>query len=184
VQFGGQTPLNLALGLARGGVRIVGTQPEDIEAAEDRKRFGELVDRLGLLQPRAALATTVAEAEAIADRLGYPVLMRPLSCSAAAMVIVYDRERLARYMPRPWRSRSNARCSSIATSSGRPRWTWTASRRETTVVGAIMEHVELAGIHSGDSACTIPAPTLAPEVRETIRRHTAALAASSGSWAS
>ena len=178
VQFGGQTPLNLAAGLERNGVCIVGTQPADIEAAEDRKSFSELVSRLGLRQPPSGLATDAVQAVAIADRVGYPVLMRPsFVLGGRAMVIVYDQERLVRYM-----------AEAVEVSEKRPvlidRYLEGAtevdvdciSDGETTVIGAIMEHVELAGIHSGDSACTIPAPTLGPEVRETIRSHTVALA--------
>jgi carbamoyl-phosphate synthase large subunit len=178
VQFGGQTPLNLSLDLERNGVRIVGTQPRSIERAEDRRHFSELATRLGLRQSPSGLATTVSEAGGIAERLGYPVLVRPsFVLGGRAMVIVYDRERLDRYM-----------AEAVEVSERRPvlidRYLEDAievdvdciSDGHTTVIGAIMEHVELAGIHSGDSACTIPAPTLVSAVRETIHRHTVDLA--------
>jgi carbamoyl-phosphate synthase large subunit len=178
VQFGGQTPLNLARDLERNGVNIIGTKPASIEVAEDRKYFAELIERLGIRQPPNGIATTTEQAEAIAERIGYPVLMRPsFVLGGRAMVIVYDRERLRRYM-----------AHAVEVSEARPilidRFLENAvevdvdclSDGETTVIGGIMEHVELAGIHSGDSACTIPAPTLSEKVKETIRRHTLAIA--------
>jgi carbamoyl-phosphate synthase large subunit len=177
-QFGGQTPLNLAKGLAANGVNIIGTSPESIEAAEDRKLFTELATKLNILQPANGLATTVAEAEAVAERIGYPVLMRPsFVLGGRAMVIVYDVESLRKYM-----------AEAVEVSNKRPvlvdHYLANAteidvdclSDGETSVVGAIMEHVELAGIHSGDSACVIPAQTLSKKVLQTIRKHTYALA--------
>jgi carbamoyl-phosphate synthase large subunit len=177
-QFGGQTPLNLARDLAANGVNIIGTSPESIEAAEDRKLFQELADRLGIRQPANGLATSVAEAEAIAARIGYPVLMRPsFVLGGRAMVIVYDLENLRKYM-----------AEAVEVSEKRPvlidHYLANATEvdvdciadGETAVIGAIMEHVELAGIHSGDSACVIPAQTLSRKVLQTIRAHTYALA--------
>jgi carbamoyl-phosphate synthase large subunit len=178
VQFGGQTPLNLAAALEKNGVNIIGTKPKDIEAAEDRKFFQELVTRLGIKQPENGLATSIAEAEIIAERLGFPVLMRPsFVLGGRAMVIVYDVEMLRKYMT-----------EAVDVSEDRPvlidHYLEDAvevdvdciSDGETSVIGSIMEHVELAGIHSGDSACTIPAPTLSESVKETIRQHTFAFA--------
>jgi len=178
VQFGGQTPLNLARDLERNGVNIIGTKPASIEVAEDRKYFAELIERLGIRQPPNGIATTTEQAEAIAERIGYPVLMRPsFVLGGRAMVIVYDRERLRHYM-----------ANAVEVSEARPilidRFLENAvevdvdclSDGETTVIGGIMEHVELAGIHSGDSACTIPAPTLSEKVKGTIREHTLAIA--------
>ncbi len=178
VQFGGQTPLNLAAALEENGVNIIGTRPADIEAAEDRKYFQELAERLGIAQPQNGLATSVEEAEAIAGKIGYPVLMRPsFVLGGRAMVIVYDDEMLRRYMT-----------EAVEVSEDRPvlidRYLEDAvevdvdciSDGETSVIGAIMEHVELAGIHSGDSACTIPAPSLSEDSKETIRQHTFAFA--------
>ncbi|MDD4735411.1 MAG: carbamoyl-phosphate synthase large subunit [Kiritimatiellae bacterium] len=178
VQFGGQTPLNLALDLERHGVHIIGTAPKDIEAAEDRKYFQELVTRLGIKQPANGLAVNIEEAERIAERIGYPVLMRPsFVLGGRAMVIVYDVEHLRKYMQ-----------EAVSVSKDRPvlidHYLENAlevdvdclSDGETSVIGGIMEHVELAGVHSGDSACIIPAPTLSEQVKETIRTHTYALA--------
>jgi len=177
-QFGGQTPLNLAKGLAANGVNIIGTSPESIEIAEDRKLFQELATRIGILQPPNGLATSVAEAEAVAERLGYPVLMRPsFVLGGRAMVIVYDRESLRKYM-----------AEAVEVSEERPvlvdHYLANAtevdvdclSDGESSVIGAIMEHVELAGIHSGDSACVIPAQTLSRKAQAAIRKHTYALA--------
>jgi carbamoyl-phosphate synthase large subunit len=178
VQFGGQTPLNLARGLADNGVNIIGTSPESIEVAEDRKGFQELASRLGLLQPPNGLATTIDQAEAIAKRIGYPVLMRPsFVLGGRAMVIVHDVENLRKYMT-----------EAVEVSENRPvlidHFLINAqevdvdciSDGETSVIGAVMEHVEMAGIHSGDSACIIPAPTLTKAVKATIRKQTHALA--------
>ncbi len=178
VQFGGQTPLNLAKELAANGVNIIGTSPDSIEAAEDRKCFKELATRLEIRQPENGLATSVEEAEVIAEEIGYPVLMRPsFVLGGRAMVIVYDRESLHRYM-----------AEAVEVSQERPvlidHYLANAlevdvdclSDGETHVIGSIMEHVELAGVHSGDSACVIPAPSLSEGVKETIREHTFALA--------
>jgi len=178
VQFGGQTPLNLAKDLERNGVNIIGTKPASIEAAEDRKFFQELATRLEIRQPENGLAVSVEEAEVIAERIGYPVLMRPsFVLGGRAMVIVYDVEMLRKYM-----------AEAVEVSEDRPvlidHYLEDAvevdvdciSDGETSVIGSIMEHVELAGVHSGDSACTIPSPTLSEAVKETIRQHTFAFA--------
>ncbi|MDI6773820.1 MAG: carbamoyl-phosphate synthase large subunit [Verrucomicrobiota bacterium] len=178
VQFGGQTPLNMARDLEANGVNIIGTRPADIEAAEDRKLFHALARRLGILQPAGGLATEVRAAEKTADKLGYPVLLRPsFVLGGRAMVIAHDRDMLRRYM-----------AEAIEVSEERPVLidhyieqsvevdVDCVSDGERSVIGAIMEHVELAGIHSGDSACAIPAPTLSAETQETICRHTHALA--------
>ncbi len=178
VQFGGQTPLNLAADLEANGVNIIGTKPASIEAAEDRKFFQELAQRLKIEQPDNGIAVSIEEAETIADRIGYPVLMRPsFVLGGRAMVIVYDRDMLRTYMR-----------EAVEVSESRPilidHYLEDAvevdvdciSDRETAVIGAVMEHVELAGVHSGDSACIIPAVSLSAAVQETIRRHTLALA--------
>jgi len=178
VQFGGQTPLNLAADLDANGVNIIGTKPASIEAAEDRKFFQELATRLEVNQPENGVATSVEEAEKIANRIGYPVLMRPsFVLGGRAMVIVYDDEMLRRYME-----------EAVEVSQQRPvlvdRYLESAvevdvdciSDGETSVVGAIMEHVELAGVHSGDSACMIPARGLSDAAKDRIREHTHAFA--------
>ena len=179
VQFGGQTPLNLAKSLEANGVNIIGTKPSSIEKAEDRKLFAEMVNKLGIKQPENGVAVNISEAEVIADRIGYPVLMRPsFVLGGRAMMIIHDKEMLRKYMT-----------EAVEVSRKRPvlidRFLEHAvevdvdciSDGETYVIGSIMEHVELAGIHSGDSACYIPAPSLSSDVKETIRRQTFAMAA-------
>jgi carbamoyl-phosphate synthase large subunit len=178
VQFGGQTPLNLAKDLEANGVNIIGTKPSSIEVAEDRDLFQKMIKQLNLKQPANGMATTVEQAEAIAERIGYPVLMRPsFVLGGRAMVIVYNREMLRKYM-----------AEAVEISEKRPvlvdRYLENAvevdvdciSDGETFVIGSIMEHVELAGIHSGDSACTIPPPTLSESVKDEIRRCTLKMA--------
>jgi carbamoyl-phosphate synthase large subunit len=178
VQFGGQTPLNLAEGLKAAGVPIIGTQPESIEMAEDRKLFAAMLDKLGLRQTPSGSAVSADEAIAIADRIGYPVLVRPsFVLGGRAMELVYNADDLRRYMQ-----------SAIEVSSDRPvlvdRFLEDAievdvdcvADGETSVIGAIMEHIEQAGIHSGDSACVIPTFSLPPSVLEQIRTATKAMA--------
>jgi carbamoylphosphate synthase large subunit/REP element-mobilizing transposase RayT len=178
VQFGGQTPLNLAEGLKAAGVPIIGTQPESIEMAEDRKLFAAMLDKLGLRQTPSGSAVSAEEAVAIADRIGYPVLVRPsFVLGGRAMELVYNGDDLRRYMQ-----------SAIEVSSDRPvlvdRFLEDAievdvdciADGETSVIGAIMEHIEQAGIHSGDSACVIPTFSLPDTVLEQIRTATKAMA--------
>jgi carbamoyl-phosphate synthase large subunit len=158
VQFGGQTPLNLAKGLEENGVRIIGTSPKNIELAEDRKMFAKLLDDLGLHQAPSGTATSLEEALAITARIGYPSLVRPsFVLGGRAMQIVYSDAELTHYMK-----------NAVEATPDRPvlvdRFLEDAtevdvdciSDGETTVIGAIMEHIEEAGIHSGDSACVIP----------------------------
>ncbi|MEO7099727.1 MAG: carbamoyl-phosphate synthase large subunit [Luteolibacter sp.] len=172
VQFGGQTPLNLAADLERHGVPIIGTSPKSIEQAEDRKFFSALLDKLNLKQADAGTATNEAEALVIANRIGYPVLVRPsFVLGGRGMMIVYCDEELTRYMR-----------EAVIASPERPvlvdRFLDNAtevdvdciSDGETSVVGAIMEHIEQAGIHSGDSACVIPAFTLSESIKAEITR--------------
>jgi carbamoyl-phosphate synthase large subunit len=172
VQFGGQTPLNLAADLERHGVPIIGTSPKSIEQAEDRKFFSALLDKLGLKQAEAGTATNEAEALVIANRIGYPVLVRPsFVLGGRAMMIVYGDAELSRYMR-----------EAVVASPERPilvdRFLDNAtevdvdciSDGETSVVGAIMEHIEQAGIHSGDSACVIPAFSLSASIQAEITR--------------
>ena len=172
VQFGGQTPLNLAADLERHGVPIIGTSPKSIEQAEDRKFFSALLDKLNLKQAEAGTATNEAEAIAIANRIGYPVLVRPsFVLGGRAMMIVYSDGELSRYMR-----------EAVTASPERPvlvdRFLDNAteidvdciSDGETSVVGAIMQHIEQAGIHSGDSACVIPAFSLSESIKSEIVR--------------
>jgi len=178
VQFGGQTPLNLAEGLKTAGVPIIGTQPESIEMAEDRKLFAAMLDKLGLRQTPSGSAVSADEAVTIADRIGYPVLVRPsFVLGGRAMELVYNADDLRRYMQ-----------SAIEVSSDRPvlvdRFLEDAievdvdciADGETSVIGAIMEHIEQAGIHSGDSACVIPTFSLPKNVLDQIRVATKAMA--------
>jgi carbamoyl-phosphate synthase large subunit len=178
VQFGGQTPLNLASGLKAAGVPILGTQPESIETAEDRRLFAAMLDKLGLRQTPNGSATSTEEAVAIAGKIGYPLLVRPsFVLGGRAMELVYNGEDLRRYM-----------ASAIEVTPDRPvlidRFLEDAievdvdciSDGETTVIGAIMEHIEEAGIHSGDSACVIPTFSLSQKVLGEISAATKAMA--------
>jgi len=178
VQFGGQTPLNLANDLERCGVNVIGTSPKSIEQAEDREFFKQLADRLGILQPRSGTALTTEQAVKIASEIGYPVLLRPsFVLGGRAMVIVNEEKSLREYMQR-----------AIAESPDRPILiddfledaievdVDCISDGKRSVIGAIMEHVEHAGVHSGDSACFIPPLNLSADVLAAIRRHTTDLA--------
>ncbi len=172
VQFGGQTPLNLAADLERHGVPIIGTSPKSIEQAEDRKFFSALLDKLNLKQAEAGTATNEAEAIAVANRIGYPVLVRPsFVLGGRAMMIVYRDSELSTYMR-----------EAVTASPERPvlvdRFLDNAteidvdciSDGETSVVGAIMQHIEQAGIHSGDSACVIPAFSISDNIKAQIEK--------------
>ncbi len=178
VQLGGQTPLNLASGLAEAGVTIVGTSPESIDAAEDRKQFGDLIDRLGIKQPPHGMAAEVDTALSIADDIGYPILARPsFVLGGRNMAIIHDPDELAAYM-RNLAEISEERPVLIdhyleqATEVDVD----CVSDGERVVLGGMMEHIEIAGIHSGDSACALPPPTLSEEVKKIIREQTVAMA--------
>src|ERR1700753_3454560 len=178
VQFGGQTPLNLSLPLKKAGVPIIGTSPESIDLAEDRKRFGKLIEELKIPQPEGAMATSVPEAIAGANRVGYPVLVRPsYVLGGRAMVIAYDDEAIVRYMT-----------TAIEYSQERPvlidHFLEDATEVDVdalcdgkdVIIAGIMQHIEEAGIHSGDSSCVLPAVDLAPETCATLRDYTRQLA--------
>ncbi|HKF21825.1 MAG TPA: carbamoyl-phosphate synthase large subunit [Candidatus Angelobacter sp.] len=178
VQFGGQTPLNLALPLKAAGVTIIGTSPESIDLAEDRKRFGKLLEELDIPQPPGAMATSVEEAVAGARRVTYPVLVRPsYVLGGRAMVIAYDDDSVVRYMK-----------EAVEYSQERPvlidHFLEAATEvdvdalcdGEDVVIGGIMQHIEEAGIHSGDSSCVLPAVSLPAPVLKTIRDYTFKLA--------
>jgi carbamoyl-phosphate synthase large subunit len=178
VQFGGQTPLNLAKALEAEGVPIIGTSPESIDLAEDRERFRLVIERLGLRQPPNASATHCEEARRIAERIGYPVVVRPsFVLGGRAMEIVYDQHSLDRYMTEAVEASPehpilidkfledaievdvDAVCDGVR-----------------TIVGGVMEHIEEAGIHSGDSACAIPPFSLPESIIAELKTQTYALA--------
>jgi carbamoyl-phosphate synthase large subunit len=178
VQFGGQTPLNLSLPLKKAGVPIIGTSPESIDLAEDRKRFGKLIEELKIPQPEGAMATSVEEARAGANRVGYPVLVRPsYVLGGRAMVIAYDDAAVVQYMT-----------TAIEYSQERPvlidHFLEDATECDVdalcdgddVLIAGIMQHIEEAGIHSGDSSCVLPAVDLSDEVLQTIREYTRRLA--------
>ncbi|MFN8710823.1 MAG: carbamoyl-phosphate synthase large subunit [Planctomyces sp.] len=178
VQFGGQTPLNLARGLEAAGVNIIGTSPDMIDAAEDRERFQAILERLNLRQPPNGIATNTEGARKAADRIGYPVLVRPsYVLGGRAMEICYDEPSLVRYMT-----------AAVDASPEKPvlidKFLEDAievdvdaiSDGVTTVIGGVMEHIEEAGVHSGDSACALPPHSLPPHVIDEIRTATRSLA--------
>jgi carbamoyl-phosphate synthase large subunit len=178
VQFGGQTPLNLALRLKAAGVPILGTSPESIDLAEDRKRFGKLLEDLDIPQPPGVMATSVEEALVGAESIGYPVLVRPsYVLGGRAMVIAYDADAVSRYMK-----------EAVEFSQDRPilvdHFLEDAIEvdvdalcdKTDVVIAGIMQHIEEAGIHSGDSSCVLPAVDLAASTLDTIRTYTRKLA--------
>jgi len=178
VQFGGQTPLNLARQLQAAGVPIIGTSPEFIEMAEDRKHFGGLLARMGIPQPENGAAMNVEEARAIASAIGYPVLVRPsFVLGGRAMVIAYDEETLVEYVRRAEELHQAFpilvdRFLEAATEVDVD----ALADGEDVVVAGIMEHIEEAGIHSGDSSCCLPVFQIADSERRTLREYTVKLA--------
>ena len=177
VQFGGQTPLNISVRLEQAGVKILGTNPDSIDRAEDRERFQSLLKKLDILQPENGIATNKEEALVVAERIGYPVLVRPsFVLGGRAMEIVYDEEDLEYYIK-----------SAVDVSSGKPvlidRFLEDATEIDVdaisdghdTIIGGVMEHIEEAGIHSGDSACVLPPISLDQEILDQIKSHTLAL---------
>ncbi|MBN2405660.1 MAG: carbamoyl-phosphate synthase large subunit, partial [Coriobacteriia bacterium] len=182
VTFGGQTPLKLAHALEQAGVPILGTKPEAIDLAEDRKRFSGVLDRLGIAYPAAGTAYTMDEAAEVADRIGYPLLVRPsYVLGGRGMVIAYDEEYMRRYVEQ-----------AAAVSPDHPvlldRFLEGAIEvdvdavcdGETVYIGGVMEHIEEAGIHSGDSACCVPPFSLGVQTIGQIKDHARALAMALG----
>lgn len=178
VQFGGQTPLNLAMRLHQAGVPIIGTSADSIDLAEDRKRFGALLKELGIPQPENGMAATGDEAKKVAEQIGYPVLVRPsYVLGGRAMAIVYDEESLDEYVR-----------TAVGFTPDRPvlidKFLERAAEfdvdaladENTCVIAAIQEHIEEAGIHSGDSSCVLPPVRIDPEHIETMRHYTRLLA--------
>jgi len=182
VQFGGQTPLNLAHDLERGGLKIIGTSPDSIDLAEDRKRFGAMIQDLGIRQPENGTAVSADEAVAIAEQIGFPVLVRPsYVLGGRAMAVVYDRETLINYMTH-----------AIEASPERPVLiddfledayefdVDAVSDPTAVVIGGIMQHIESAGVHSGDSACVLPPYMISDENLAEIRKSTHSMARALG----
>ncbi len=178
VQYGGQTPLKLALGLAEAGVPIIGTSPDMIDAAEDRERFQKLLTELGLLQPPNATARTESEALAKAEALGYPLVVRPsYVLGGRAMEIVHEQRDLERYMREAVKVSNDSpvlldrflsdaiECDVDCLSDG-----------QQVFIGGVMEHIEQAGVHSGDSACSLPPYSLSAETIDELKRQTGAMA--------
>jgi carbamoyl-phosphate synthase large subunit len=178
VQFGGQTPLNISVALAEAGVNILGTSSDSIDRAEDRERFQELLKRLNILHPDNGIASNEEEAIKVANTIGYPAVVRPsFVLGGRAMEIVYDQNDLERYIR-----------NAVEVSPGKPvlidRFLNHAieidvdaiSDGQNTIIGGIMEHIEEAGIHSGDSACVLPPISLRPDILDQLKEHTRALA--------
>ena len=178
VQFGGQTPLNLALRLKAAGVPIIGTSPESIDLAEDRKRFGKLLEELDIAQPPGATAASVEEAVANAKRVEYPVLVRPsYVLGGRAMVIAYDDTSVEQYMREAVEySQERPVLIDHFLESATEVDVDALSDGEDVVIAGIMQHIEEAGIHSGDSSCVLPSVDLSRQVLATIRNYTFRLA--------
>ncbi|MBR2527433.1 MAG: carbamoyl-phosphate synthase large subunit [Blautia sp.] len=177
-QFGGQTPLNLASDLEKNGVRVLGTSPAVIDLAEDRDQFRAMMDKLGIPMPESGMATTIDEAIAIARQIGYPVMVRPsYVLGGRGMEVVYDDDSMADYMK-----------AAVGVTPDRPilidRFLHHALECEADAISdgshafvpAVMEHIELAGIHSGDSACIIPSQHISEENLKTIEDYTRRIA--------
>ena len=178
VQYGGQTPLKLALALEANGVPIIGTTPESIDIAEDRERFQKLLHDLGLKQPPNCTARTEAEALALAAEIGYPLVVRPsYVLGGRAMEIVHEQKDLERYMREAVKVSNDSpvlldrflndavECDVDALSDG-----------EEVIIGGVMEHIEQAGVHSGDSACSLPPYSLSAAIQDELRRQTKLMA--------
>ncbi|MFA5085778.1 MAG: carbamoyl-phosphate synthase large subunit, partial [Candidatus Omnitrophota bacterium] len=178
VQFGGQTPLNISGPLYKAGLNILGTSPDSIDIAEDRKRFQQMLKKLKLVQPDNGTATSFDEAKIVAEKIGYPVVVRPsFVLGGRAMEIVYDEKSLCDYMEK-----------AVEASPERPilidKFLEDAieidvdaiADGETCVIGGILEHIEEAGIHSGDSAMVLPTHTLGKDIIETVKKNTYAMA--------
>jgi carbamoyl-phosphate synthase large subunit len=178
VQFGGQTPLKLAVPLARAGVPILGTSPDAIDRAEDRERFNAMVARLGLRQPEGVLARGLEDAIAGASKVGYPVLIRPsYVLGGRAMEVIPNEEELRRYVTQALQASERHPLLIDRYLQGAIEVDVDAiADGETVVVGGIMEHVEHAGIHSGDSACAIPPTTLSAVIQQELIAQTKMLA--------
>ncbi|QRN93171.1 carbamoyl-phosphate synthase large subunit [Archangium violaceum] len=179
VQFGGQTPLRLCVPLEKAGLPILGTSPDAIDRAEDRERFAQLIEKLGLTQPENGVARSHEEAYRVAERIGYPVMVRPsYVLGGRAMEVVYDQQSLERYMR-----------EAVSASPEHPvlidrflkdaievDLDLVADKTGAVLVGGVLEHVEEAGVHSGDAACTLPPHSLSPDLVERMKDQAMALA--------
>ncbi len=172
VQFGGQTPLRLAVPLAQAGLPILGTQPDDIDRAEDRERFAALIEKLKLRQPENGVARSPEEAFAVAARIGYPVMVRPsYVLGGRAMEVVYDKTSLETYM----REAVNASpehpvlIDRFLKDAIEVDLDLVADREGNAVIGGVLEHIEEAGVHSGDAACTLPPHSLSPALVQQMK---------------
>jgi carbamoyl-phosphate synthase large subunit len=182
VQLGGQTPLKLTHGLEAAGVPILGTSPDAIDIAEDRRRFDEIARRLGIRQPENGTATSVAEATRIAGRIGYPVLVRPsYVLGGRAMEIVYDETQLGEYFARAVRvSEERPVLIDSFLEDAFEADVDAIADGQRVVIGGVMQHIEDAGIHSGDSACVLPPYLITERNVQAMREHTVALAQALG----
>jgi carbamoyl-phosphate synthase large subunit len=182
VQFGGQTPLNIARQLQEAGVKIIGTSPDTIDLAEDRDQFNSMMQKLGIPQPESGMASTLSEALVIADRIGYPIIVRPsYVLGGRGMEVVHDEEMLREYLAK-----------AVEVSPERPilidRFLQNAIEAEADAISdgtdafvpAVMEHIEMAGVHSGDSACVIPPVTISQKHIDTIDEYTRRIAVEMG----
>ncbi|HPK53823.1 MAG TPA: carbamoyl-phosphate synthase large subunit, partial [Smithellaceae bacterium] len=182
VQFGGQTPLNIAADLARAGVKIIGTSPETIDLAEDRDRFREMMDKLGIPMPASGMASNLEQALEVASRIGYPLMVRPsYVLGGRGMEVVHDEEMLKRYVS-----------AAVGVTPERPilidKFLENAIESEADAISdgtdafvpAVMEHIELAGVHSGDSACVIPPISIPARHIDTINEYTRKIAVEFG----
>ena len=180
MQYGGQTPLKLARALEAAGVPIIGTSPDSIDLAEDRERFQQMIEKLGLKQPPNRTARNADEALALAREIGYPLVVRPsYVLGGRAMEVVHADADLARYIrDAVQRVRTTRRCCSTVSSTTRSKSTWTSSptREGNVLIGGIMEHIEEAGVHSGDSSCSLPPYSLSTQMQDELRRQVTAMA--------
>jgi carbamoyl-phosphate synthase large subunit len=178
VQFGGQTPLKLARDLEANGVPIIGTTPDSIDVAEDRERFQKLLNRLKLKQPPNRTARSAQKALAVAEEIGYPLVVRPsYVLGGRAMEIVYQQSDLERYMREAVKVSNDSpvlldRFLNDATEVDVD----AVSDGQQVIIGGVMEHIEQAGVHSGDSACSLPPFSLTPEIQDELKRQTVAMA--------
>ncbi|HWM84847.1 MAG TPA: carbamoyl-phosphate synthase large subunit [Kofleriaceae bacterium] len=177
VQFGGQTPLKLAVPLERAGVTLLGTSADAIDRAEDRERFGQLIAKLGLRAPRWGVARGEAEAQRVAAEIGYPVMVRPsYVLGGRAMERIYDDRGMSTYFARAEELGMPLLIDQFLADAVELDVDVVADRTGQVVVGGVMEHIEEAGIHSGDSACSLPPYSLDPELGQEVRRQARAIA--------